>query len=266
MLSKEDFMLCDEVDFKDFKKQGYDFEVKFDGVRGFAVIEKGRVVKLLNRSGINRLEDRFAQFKEDTFNDYDIIFDGEIVVFDDELRTRLPLVSSRDNWKKAKFVVFDVISVNGNDVRDYTLVDRRKLLKDLFYNFTKKPKNFALSPVFEGLNQIWGIVKERDLEGVIAKKLNSKYFGKRCDYWIKIKNWKYVLKKVEKYEITENKGFVIYVKLDNGNLQKVVVNGKEESKIIKDKIDSGIETIVELRYLHEEDKGLRELVFSKLVM
>jgi len=264
MVDKDNFMLCKECDIEDFVKlydtSNYGYEIKFDGVRNFCIIKKGEVVGLLNRLGHNRI-DRFEHFKKDRFGDFDLVLDGEVVVINEDYITRLPLVNSSENWSKAKFIVFDILSLNGVDTTILTYSKRRILLCELFSNFINEDKNFALSPMFDDL-KIWEVVKTRDLEGLIAKRLNSKYLGVRSDSWVKLKNWKNITKKVEKYEITENNGFVIYVNVNQNHLQKVVVNGINENRYIKENFDRGKEVYVDLRYLHEEDIGLRELVFK----
>lgn len=167
--------------------KNYIFEIKYDGYRVLSYIEKGKV-KLKSRNGKDFTK-KFAVIAEDlekSFKNKAIVLDGEVVVFDKNGRSDFSML--QDSVKKGKnnfsYVVFDILAL-GEDTRSMPLLERKKLLEALSKFFTP---NIILSEYVLGNGkECFEVAKRLGLEGVVAKKIDSKYGGTRNDDWLKIK-------------------------------------------------------------------------------
>ena len=165
----------------------YIFEIKYDGYRVLSYIEKGKV-KLKSRNGkdFTKKFAVIAEDLEDSLGDKVAILDGEVVVFDKNGRSDFSML--QDSVKKGKnnfsYVVFDILALN-EDTRNMPLLERKKLLETLSKFFTP---NIILSEYVLGNGkECFEVAKKLGLEGVVAKKIDSKYSGTRNDDWLKIK-------------------------------------------------------------------------------
>ena len=167
--------------------KNYIFEIKYDGYRVLSYIEKGKV-KLKSRNGKDFTK-KFAVIAEDlekSFKNKSIVLDGEVVVFDKNGRSDFSMLqeSAKRGKNNFSYVVFDVLAL-GEDVRAKPLLERKKLLEALSKFFTP---NIILSEYVLGNGkECFEVAKKLGLEGIVAKKINSKYSGKRNDDWLKIK-------------------------------------------------------------------------------
>ena len=165
----------------------YIFEIKYDGYRVLSYIEKGKV-KLKSRNGKDFTK-KFAVIAEElekSFKNKAIVLDGEVVVFDKNGRSDFSML--QDSVKKGKnnfsYVVFDILALN-EDTRSMPLLERKNLLETLSKFFTP---NIILSEYVLGNGkECYEVAKKLGLEGVVAKKIDSKYSGTRNDDWLKIK-------------------------------------------------------------------------------
>jgi bifunctional non-homologous end joining protein LigD len=87
---------------------------------------------------------------------------------------------------RIEYLVFDCLSLNGKKITELPLIERKEILRRLL------PANnivrFCDHVIADGKN-FFNAVKKNSLEGMIAKKLSSKYYeGKRTTEWLKIKN------------------------------------------------------------------------------
>ncbi|NND76000.1 MAG: hypothetical protein HKN44_13440 [Ilumatobacter sp.] len=167
---------------------GWAYEIKWDGYRTIVFVADGRV-RLQSTSGKDVTE-RWPEFAAlaDALNTPSAVLDAELVVFDDDGRPRFELVqqSGRGSDREAVLHIFDVLAVGGTDTIGLPYVDRRRLLTQLV-----EPGANWLVPahqIGDGAALLAATV-ERQLEGVIAKRLDSVYKpGTRSKDWIKVKN------------------------------------------------------------------------------
>jgi len=83
------------------------------------------------------------------------------------------------------YYVFDVLEIEGEPLVDLPLVERRKRLEALL---DKRNRTVRLSETFDDGQALLQAAKEQHLEGVVAKRLDSRYAqGKRTRDWLKIK-------------------------------------------------------------------------------
>jgi len=150
------------------------FERKLDGIRLLA-FKHGTSVKLYSR---NRLEqhnpaiaDAVAQLPVK-----DVILDGEVTGV-----WGPPTLRDADKGHRLAFHVFDILWLDGRDLMDLPLVERRKLLASL-------PLRRPLERVPEVKDaEPWELARREEWEGVIAKRRDSPYEHRRSPHWLKMK-------------------------------------------------------------------------------
>lgn len=177
--------LSDQPAFDDPK---WIFEIKWDGYRAIAELD-GKNTRLYSRNGIS-----YNKAFEKIYNElmkipHKAIIDGEIVVF----RDGLPSFQAIQNYKSnsslpIQFLVFDCLHLEGEDVMKLPLINRKELLKEFlpdnnFIRYCDHVEGDGIA-LFEQARKI-------KLEGIIAKKRDSKYYqDKRSKEWLKFKNLK----------------------------------------------------------------------------
>jgi bifunctional non-homologous end joining protein LigD len=156
------------------------FELKLDGFRGLADTVQGR---MLSKNG-NRMR-RFECLLESLPPGY--VFDGEIVALDADGRPMFnDLLFGR---REPVYVAFDVLVVDGGDVRELPLKERRATLEKVVRRYGLQKSEPVLGDGKAAFRAVCGL----DLEGVVAKRLGDSY-GPRTKWW-KILNRAYSQKK-----------------------------------------------------------------------
>lgn len=176
-------MLCTLVK-EPFDEKGWIFEIKWDGYRAFA--KKNGAVELISR-GKQSFNKRFPSIVQELEKiRSSFIIDGEIVILD---RTRKSNFQMLQQFYKKKigtpyFYVFDILSLNGEDLRDLPLIERKKILK----KFLGKLKFVRISQhILTHGKAFFKAAQKKGLEGMIAKRAESTYQFARTKNWLKIK-------------------------------------------------------------------------------
>ncbi len=169
-----------------FNDKDWIFEVKWDGYRIIAHIEKD-LVNLLSRNTQNYNSD-FSPIVEELLNIKDkMILDGEVVVVDSKGRSDFQALQSYRNSGEGKlmYYVFDILKFKNRDLRKLPLTERKEILKKVL------PKLGLVKysdHIDEEGKKFFSLAKKNDLEGIIAKKKDSIYeSGERTKSWQKIK-------------------------------------------------------------------------------
>jgi bifunctional non-homologous end joining protein LigD len=178
------------------KGEDWLFEVKWDGVRAIAFIEEEEV-RLQSRSGI-RCERQYPELAviHHHIAARQAILDGEIAVLDEKGVSRFHLIQPRianaDPNSVAHLVrstpvvyfVFDLLYLDGYDLRQVDLARRRELLDSIV---TPAPA-LRISEAFPGAGEaLLDAARETGLEGILAKRAGSGYESRRSPDWLKIK-------------------------------------------------------------------------------
>jgi len=163
---------------------GWQFEVKWDGYRCVATVAGG-VVVLQSRSGKTDYTEQFPRVAAELAELPDCVVDGELVVLDGNGDSSFERMGAKGG---ASFVLFDLLEVAGEDARQRPLVLRRSLLEVLVASLPSGSETVVVSPAFGDGEALLAWASDRRLEGVVAKRLSSRYQeGARCDDWIKVK-------------------------------------------------------------------------------
>lgn len=171
------------------KDQNWLYEIKYDGYRIISYIEND-TVRLLTRNG-NDYASRFTGIADSliTFaKGRAMVLDGEIAVTDTKGRTDFQALQNYFKNPKGKnltYIVFDLLALNGNDLRALPLIKRKEKLEKLLKN---APKNIHYSRhVKDAGEESMRAAEELKMEGIIGKKADSPYTGSRNGDWIKLK-------------------------------------------------------------------------------
>jgi len=181
---------------KPFDDPNWLFEIKWDGYRAVSFIENDKV-RLVSRNQ-NDLTGRYPELQAlpKFLNAESAILDGEVVVLDEHGRPSFSLMQQRTGIRShgrqaaprselpIVYYVFDILYLDGYDLRRVNLDDRKRLLRQVLRDgeIVRYSDDYA----GQGL-ALFNAAKEKDLEGIIAKKRNSFYEERRTREWLKIK-------------------------------------------------------------------------------
>lgn len=174
-------MLATLVD-EAFHREGWIFEEKYDGYRIIAC-KRNRQAALWSRNGNDKTR-QFAEIAEAVarLSARDAVLDGEVVGFDERLISRFQLLQR--GGTPLVYAVFDCLSLEGGDLRNRPLADRRAVLEALIGNHDRLFPSRQLAR--NGLAAYRTAVK-RGYEGVVGKDLASVYTSGRSRKWLKVK-------------------------------------------------------------------------------
>ena len=163
---------------------GWLFEPKWDGFRAIVTVAGGEAT-LTSRNG-NDLTGRFpaaARAVVQALRTSHAVLDGEVVALDDEGRSSFSLL--QQGTGTLALVLFDVLEIDGIEVCDLPLVERRERLEQLL---DPDVRTVLLSPAFEDGEALLAAARDQGLEGVVAKRADSAYTpGRRATEWRKVK-------------------------------------------------------------------------------
>lgn len=220
-----------------FDDSDFLFELKLDGVRCLAYIDKDKV-ELRNKRNL-KLTQKFPELKtiyRQVQNK--CILDGELYVYKDgktdffEIQKRT-LSSNRfkiqlaSEQYPATFTAFDVLCVDDEILVDKPLIERKKILNKLI----KENDRFNISRFIENDGiALFNLTVENGLEGIVAKRKNSKYYiNKRSKDWIKCKNL-----------IDEDYVIVGYIMKEKGMVSLILAQFDEQTLIYKGHVTLGV--------------------------
>jgi bifunctional non-homologous end joining protein LigD len=171
------------------------YEVKWDGVRALCYIQNGQV-RMVSRNG--NVIDR--QYPELSILPHHIkaqtaIVDGEIAALNERGVPSFELLQRRINVADASsvatlarhhpvvFYAFDLLYLDGRDLRGLPLLERKRLLKEVL-----QPNDvIRYSEHFADGRALFEAAKQQGVEGIVGKKASSFYESRRSGDWLKYK-------------------------------------------------------------------------------
>lgn len=163
-------------------------EMKFDGYRMQAHI-KDSIGHFFTRSGLD-WSNSFPHLLNaiSKLPAQNAIIDGEIVALDQEGKSHFQNLQNTLKSKNDKHLVyyaFDLLYLNGQDLRSRSLLERKKLLKELL---SGAARNIQYSDHFIKDGQdFFRVSCDHKLEGIVSKRADGTYHSGRNDLWVKIK-------------------------------------------------------------------------------
>jgi bifunctional non-homologous end joining protein LigD len=168
-----------------FSDPNWIFERKLDGIRCIG-IKDGSGVGLMSRTA-HRMNDQFPEIAEALERDpaEDFIVDGEVVAFRNGVTSFERLQQRHRERVPVFYYVFDIVHVNGEDLRSLPLRERKARLRRALR--FEDPIRFNPHRNGEHGEELFQEACRKGLEGVIAKRADSPYTGKRSRDWLKLK-------------------------------------------------------------------------------
>jgi bifunctional non-homologous end joining protein LigD len=165
---------------------GWIHEIKHDGFRILAH-RRGRSIRLLTRNGID-FADRFPLITEaiEALPVTSCVVDGEAIVCDGDGLAVFDLIRGHGRNGQAVLCAFDLIEVNGEDLRREMIEDRKRRLAGLLrlqHNGIAANEGFTA----EGATIYWHACA-LGCEGIVSKRMGSPYRAGRSAHWLKVKN------------------------------------------------------------------------------
>jgi len=162
------------------------FEIKWDGYRALGYVRNGDV-RLVSRNG-NDLTQRFPQVARalaSAVRSPECVVDGEVCALDEQGRSSFSAMQQGRGGTPIVYAVFDLLELDGEPIVSLPIEERRKRLAQLL---DVRERTVQVSAVFDDGPALLETAKEQKLEGVMAKKLGSRYAeGRRTRDWLKIK-------------------------------------------------------------------------------
>lgn len=161
-------------------------EVKYDGYRG-RIVRDGKAVKLLSKSGLDWAW-RFPWIVETALKmqTQQFIIDGEICVLDVQGVSDFNALHSNRHNDEAQLYAFDLVAIDGDDLREMPLFERKARLGKLLKG---RPEGIFVAPVEAGEigPDLFDAACRMGLEGLVSKHRERRYRPRTCD-WVKVKN------------------------------------------------------------------------------
>jgi bifunctional non-homologous end joining protein LigD len=174
------------------------YELKWDGIRALAYSEVGQL-----RLESRRLREITSHYPElrplaAELGAREAVLDGEIVAFDDagqpsfeRLQGRMNLASEAAVRRRmadcpVTYLIFDLLYLDGRSLIDRPYTERRERLEELELDGA----HWQTPSYHRGEGSaLLDLTKQRGLEGLVAKRLDSRYLpGRRTRAWLKVKN------------------------------------------------------------------------------
>lgn len=182
-------MLATLVD-KPVEGEGWTYELKWDGYRALGYINNGKVqIRSRNNKSFN--EKYYPILHAMKHWDVNAVVDGEIVVLNDK---GFPDFSDLQDWRSEAdghliYYAFDLLWLDGSNVMDLPLHERRKLLRSIM------PGDDSIIRMSHSVDvagsDLFALADKMGLEGLIAKRTDSVYVpGVRSKEWLKVKTEK----------------------------------------------------------------------------
>jgi bifunctional non-homologous end joining protein LigD len=181
------------------RDEGWAYEMKWDGIRALAFARDG-TTRLVSRTGrdVTFVYPELAGMAA-ALGVAQAVLDGEVVAFGDREWPEFEAIQQRMNISSpaqaralaaqvpVSYLAFDVLWLDGKPLVDRPYAERRRLLDGL----SLQGGNWQAPPAFigEAGAAVQAVSREHHLEGIMAKRLQSKYEpGRRSGSWLKIKN------------------------------------------------------------------------------
>ncbi len=166
-------------------------EIKYDGYRTQLVIDGGQA-RAFTRNGydwtgkypgvVRAAEDLWCA---------SAIIDGEVIIQDEQGRSDFGSFKSAMETRPEElvFMAFDLLSLNGGDLRSKPLIERRQSLQELLG--TNDPScciHFSDHVVGSGAD-LFLAADQMGLEGIVSKRITSRYRSGPTKSWLKVKSF-----------------------------------------------------------------------------
>ncbi|GAA0533088.1 DNA ligase D [Chitinophaga japonensis] len=171
-----------------FSREGWLFEPKWDGYRAIADVRNGKA-DLYSRNNISFNKDYVPIVKAVEKIAHSVVLDGEVVVLNSKGVSDFQALQNYKTTGKGKltYVVFDLLYLNGEDLLQMPLIERKTLLQEVVRQLNDKTVLYSDHVLTDG-EKLLKKATGKGWEGIIAKKTDSQYEeNRRTMSWLKMK-------------------------------------------------------------------------------
>ena len=165
-------------------------EIKYDGYR-LIVQREGARVRLITRNG-HDWSHRFPWIVESALKNRQkhFVIDGEAVVLGVDGVSDFNALHSRQHDEEVQLYAFDILALDGEDLRGLPLTLRKTNLARLL---ARRPDGIFVAPFEQGEigPDLFRAACGMGLEGMVSKRADRPYRAGRSPDWIKVKNRKH---------------------------------------------------------------------------
>lgn len=178
-----------------FDSEDYIYEIKWDGIRCVSYLDNNYTDMRNKRNKLMipifpELEDLYKQVKVKCILDHELLVLKNGVPDFYEIQKRALMTNpfkiklSSEKYP-ASIIAYDILYYKDKDITDLPITERKKYLQDVVI----ENNNISVSRYIENNGiMLFNLVKEKGLEGIVAKRKNSLYWqGKKSKDWIKCK-------------------------------------------------------------------------------
>ena len=160
----------------------YLYELKWDGYRIISFVQKGKV-RMDSRSALDYTLKYPILSQALRSLGHDLVVDGEVVVFNEEGRPDFDALQKYNGQETLlSYCLFDVLWMDGFDLKQLPLTERKKILQGLL----KGNRILRYTDSFDEGQKLYDWVIDNNLEGIVAKLRDSPYVpGERGVKWLK---------------------------------------------------------------------------------
>ena len=186
-----------------FSHRDWLFELKHDGFRALAEVRGHRCTLTSRNSNIFKSWPYLAEEVAHSVRASDALIDGEIVCLDADARSNFYKLLWRRDWPY--FLAFDLLRLDGVDVRERPLIERKRMLKSIMPRIQSRLQ--YVDAITERGEDFFRVVCDHDLEGIVAKPKYGPYYSDGLHTnWLKIKNPTYS-QMVGRREVFESRSY-----------------------------------------------------------
>jgi bifunctional non-homologous end joining protein LigD len=167
-------------------------EIKHDGYRTMLVIDRG-TVRAFTRGG-HDWTDRYRRIVAEAkgLPVSSAVLDGEVIVQDGRGVSDLAALQRAlvNEPHRLLFFAFDLLHLDGEDLRDQPLIERRERLRELTVGHAIESGAIQFSDHVVGPGaEVFAAAERLGLEGIVSKKAASRYRSGPTSAWLKTKAW-----------------------------------------------------------------------------
>ena len=165
-------------------------EIKYDGYR-LRVERDGDRVRLITKGGYDWSK-RYPWIVEAALKNRQkhFVIDGEAVILGVDGYSDFNALHSGKHNEEVQFLAFDLMAMDGNDLRHLPLSMRKANLARLL---ARRPDGIFISEFEQGEigPDLFRAACNMGLEGLVSKRIDRPYRPGKSNNWIKVKNWKH---------------------------------------------------------------------------
>jgi ATP-dependent DNA ligase len=191
-----------------------------------------------------------------------IVLDGEMYVEKTEGRKDGSVfdVTTKDNWNRAKYCVFDVLKFGDVDTRSFELKDRIMVLAKLVNSLGN---GFTIPDEYPDFESGFNATFEQDKEGIVAKEIHSRYDDnenwrekKYSSKWIKVKHYKEDTLEIIAHEKGKGHGtFILKDKEVTGKTHRISGFSTKYAEMFEKRKSEGKRTFITFSYSNKTEEN-----------